>query len=271
MTYPFIDLTLARRLERTEARINAAFVESRARLDPAVGARWSDVGGTFAMFDGAGSPLTQTFGLGLFTDTTDEELDAIERFFRDRGADVFHEVSPLADSSLLQRLPPRGYVPIELTSVMFRPIEARSEGEQGVKARLIEPDEANRWARTAARGWSSESEDLAEFMYALGSVSARAESTFCFLAERNGEAIGAGALGIVDDVALLAGASTVPEGRRQGAQRALLETRLRFAHERGCTLAMMCAAPGSASQRNAERQGFRIAYTRMKWMLKTDG
>jgi hypothetical protein len=28
---------------------------------------------------------------------------------------------------------------------------------------------------------------------------------------------------------------------------------------------MMCAQPGSASQRNAERQGFRIAYTRIKW------
>ena len=28
------------------------------------------------------------------------------------------------------------------------------------------------------------------------------------------------------------------------------------------------AAPGSASQRNAERQGFRIAYTRIKWMLE---
>jgi hypothetical protein len=27
----------------------------------------------------------------------------------------------------------------------------------------------------------------------------------------------------------------------------------------------MCCAPGSASQRNAERHGFRIAYTRTKW------
>ena len=27
------------------------------------------------------------------------------------------------------------------------------------------------------------------------------------------------------------------------------------------------AEPGSASQRNAERQGFRIAYTRVKWQL----
>jgi hypothetical protein len=30
---------------------------------------------------------------------------------------------------------------------------------------------------------------------------------------------------------------------------------------------MMGAEPGSASQRNAERQGFRIAYTRIKWHL----
>jgi hypothetical protein len=27
----------------------------------------------------------------------------------------------------------------------------------------------------------------------------------------------------------------------------------------------MGAAPGSGSQRNAERHGFRIAYTRVKW------
>ena len=72
---------------------------------------------------------------------------------------------------------------------------------------------------------------------------------------------------IHDGVALLAGASTIPEGRQQGAQLALLESRLRHAAEKGCDIAMMCAAPGSASQRNAERQGFRIAYTRIKWSL----
>ena len=30
---------------------------------------------------------------------------------------------------------------------------------------------------------------------------------------------------------------------------------------------MMGAPPGSGSQRNAERHGFRIAYTRIKWRL----
>jgi len=37
----------------------------------------------------------------------------------------------------------------------------------------------------------------------------------------------------------------------------------------GCDIAMMAALPGSASQRNAERNGFRIAYTRTKWQLKS--
>ena len=38
---------------------------------------------------------------------------------------------------------------------------------------------------------------------------------------------------------------------------------MRMTH--GCDLAMMVAEAGSESQRNAERQGFRVAYTRVKW------
>jgi hypothetical protein len=70
-----------------------------------------------------------------------------------------------------------------------------------------------------------------------------------------------------EGVALMAGAGTIPEARKLGAQLALLESRLRWGAEQGCDIAMMCAAPGSASQRNAERHGFRIAYTRIKWRL----
>jgi GNAT superfamily N-acetyltransferase len=70
-----------------------------------------------------------------------------------------------------------------------------------------------------------------------------------------------------DGVAILAGASTVPEFRCRGLQAALLHARLEHAARAGCDLAMMAALPGSGSQRNAERRGFRIAYTRTKWAL----
>ena len=63
------------------------------------------------------------------------------------------------------------------------------------------------------------------------------------------------------------GATTLPEARNRGAQNALLAARLRFAQESGCTLAMMCALPGSQSQKNAQKNGFNIAYTRIKWQL----
>jgi GNAT superfamily N-acetyltransferase len=65
----------------------------------------------------------------------------------------------------------------------------------------------------------------------------------------------------------LGGASTIPELRRRGLQSALLRERLRYAFDHGCDLAVIAAEAGSNSQRNAERKGFRIAYTRTKWRL----
>ena len=101
----------------------------------------------------------------------------------------------------------------------------------------------------------------------MARVQADRPDTRLFLAEQNGRAIATGALCLNEGIALLAGASTIPEGRGRGAQLALLSSRLAYAADHGCDLAMMCALPGSGSQRNAERHGFRIAYTRMKWRL----
>jgi GNAT superfamily N-acetyltransferase len=74
-------------------------------------------------------------------------------------------------------------------------------------------------------------------------------------------------LSIHEGVALFGGSSTVPELRRRGLQAALLQERMSYAFEQGCDLAMMVAEAGSNSQRNAERKGFRVAYTRVKWTL----
>ena len=272
-SYPFADLDLARRLERIEGRANAAFVEARAQLMPAQGATWIQVAGACAMFDGVGSPLTQTFGLGMFEPTTSEAMELLESFFESRGATVDHEVSPLADTSALTLLGERGYVPIEFTSVMFRPLDrlahTAAPGPGRVHIELVAPGCEDVWTETAARGWS-EHEGVAEFMKDLGRVSVRTQGNACFLARMHGVPVAAGAVSIHEGTALLAGASTVPEARRQGAQLALLEHRLHHAVEHGCDLAVMCAQPGSASQRNAERHGFRIAYTRIKWRRRAN-
>jgi GNAT superfamily N-acetyltransferase len=118
----------------------------------------------------------------------------------------------------------------------------------------------------AAQGWG-ESPEIVAFVRAMGEVSARAADTYTFLAEADGVPIATGSLHVHEGVAVLAGASTIPSARRRGAQNALLSARLAFARGHGCDLAVMGALPGSASQRNAERNGFRVAYTRIKWAM----
>jgi hypothetical protein len=317
-SFPFANLALSRRLERAEALSNTRFVEARARMFPDSGSTWIEVAGTRAMYDGASSPMTQTFGLGLLQPVTAADLDAIEAFYTERGAPVFHEVSPLADAGLPGLLSGRGYRPFEFSSVLYRPIdeaglkarptpedaadlkartaaldEARTTpaGEAqttprgddvaqafpgsperaadrggrpaSVRVRLIEKGEEELYARVSAAGWGAP--EVSAFILELGRVNGVVEGMRLFLAELDGKAIAAGALGLCDGIAHLAGASTIPEGRNRGAQLALLDHRLRYAAAHGCDVAVMAALPGSGSQRNAERNGFRIAYTRIKW------
>lgn len=257
----FADITLARRLERAEGSACRDFVEARALLQPDKGAVWMELLGAYAMFDGIGSPITQTFGLGVFEPLSNEGLRTIEAFFQERGAEVHHEVSPLADTSLLNA---RGYEPFEFTSVMYLPLEDYVSVGNSSTVKIAGPEDHAVWVNVSATGWS-ESADYAPLIRELSEISVARKNVKLFLAEIDACPVAAGVLSIHDKVALFAGASTIPEARRQGAQQSLHHARIRYAQEAGCDLAMLCAAPGSTSQRNAERHGFRIAYTRIKW------
>lgn len=265
------DLELSQRLERTEGRANADFVEIHASFEPEAGFEWISVGGALVMYDGPESPLTQTFGLGIFEATTADHLAEIESHFKSRNAPVFHEISPLADQAILKLLSERGYSPVELSAVMFQELDPqghpRKPKNPAISTRGIDADEADMWASIAAEGWASEAPELKEFINSIGRITTRTKGARPFLAEIDGKAVATGGLAIYDDTCILAGASTIPAARGQGAQNALLAARLNYAEQHGCRLAMMCALPGSVSQKNAERNGFKIAYTRIKWQL----
>src|SRR5262245_4957619 len=268
LLFPAVDIALARRLERAEAMANAASVDSRRDCQPSIGAEWTEVAGVYAMFDGPASPMTQTFGLGLFAPFLAAEFDRIEEFFESRGASSFHEVSSFAAPETLSLLSARGYSPIEASTVLVRPTSATSFADGGggeIRVRTIESSELALWSRVSADGWRSDSPEIRAFLEDFGGVAARARGVTCFIAERSGEPIATAALNVQNGVALLAGAATIPSARRQGAQRELVRSRLAFAAAQGIALAMVVTQPGSASQRNAERQGFRPVYTRAKW------
>jgi hypothetical protein len=262
------DRSLARRLEGAEARASAEFIDTRARLSPGSGACWIEVAGAYALYDGPASPITQTFGLGIFEPVTNADLEVIERFFQSRGAPVHHEISPLADPGLLPLLNKRGYQPIEFTSVMFRPIgrdlRLGIAPDNRIHIREAPAQEHESCARVAAQAWK-ELAELGEEVPELMRVGMHRPSARTYVAELDGKPVAVGVLCIHNGVAIFAGAGTIPEARNQGAQLALLEQRLRRGADEGCDIALMGAPPGSASQRNAQRHGFRIAYTRVKW------
>ncbi|MBX3172335.1 MAG: GNAT family N-acetyltransferase [Candidatus Eremiobacteraeota bacterium] len=258
-----LDLDFSRRLEFAEAAFNRACVEIRA---PEFGACWMHRAGASATFDAVGSPFSQTFGLGLEEIPDREDFEALENFFFSRGASVYHEVSPLVSPELFAILQRRGYQVCELTNMLWVDLATYTARPQS--ARIIEPAEANEWAELSAAGWASEEPNLIEFSRSMGKLLANCSFCHCFFAEQEGRAISTGALFVAEDVALLAGASTPPEYRRRGGQSALLQARLGFAKERGCKFAVVGAQPGGRSQINAEAAGFRVAYTRLKWVLR---
>jgi GNAT superfamily N-acetyltransferase len=264
----FADLALSQRLERTEGHASSSFAEARRRAFPGCDAEWIEHAGTVAIFDGVDSPVTQSFGLGLFETLTVEALEVIERFFRARGASPIHEVSPFAGVAALSLLCSRQYRPIEISSVLYREVEKTPEEHQSsVCARLITPQENQLWADISAGGWAQDNPELLATVKQLGAVVSASEGSICFLGEADGQPGAAGVLRMHEGVALLGGSATLPAFRRRGLQGALLRERLRYAADGGCDIAMMVAEAGSNSQRNAERQGFRVAYTRIKWRL----
>jgi hypothetical protein len=262
----FADAALAQRLESAEGHGNRAFVDEQARREPFSGAISTTIAGTLAMFAGVGSPITQTFCLGIHERPTERDLEALERFFTSRGSPVLHEVSPHAGVEVLAMLAGRGYKPIEVSNVLYQPIDQFTPiaTNQEVRVRQVEKHEAASYGALSVRGWS-EFPEVIPFIHGFAQSSVAVAT--CFVAELNGDAIANAAMFMHGGVALLAGASTVPEGRRRGAQQALLDARLRAAAARGCDLAMVVTAAGSASQRNSERNGFKVAYTRTKWQL----
>jgi len=266
----FADLVLARRLEMTDALAGVEFARSWAQLNSFPGNSSIAVAGGHAGFGGIDSPLTQAFGLGLNGPVTDDDMSAMEEFYSGNRAAVNIETCPLADVSLLTLLNARGYRPTEYSNVFVRELADYDSGAWPGSASLVRvhsvtEDETEKYASIVMRSFLGQAELPASLLNVLVSCF-HAKGTHFFLAEVDGVPAGGGMMSIHQGVASFGGAGTIPELRNLGVQKALLLARIAKAAEEGCDLAMVATMPGSGSQRNVERQGFRVVYTRTKFM-----
>ncbi len=261
------DLALARRLERTEARVSVMCAEALARLRPESGAAFEEVAGGYSVFTGVNSPLTQAIGLGLNGAVSEAEMEQLENFFRSRGDAVRVETCPLADLSLVGLFGRRAYRVTEYSNVLVQALERGETWPAEAPGLAVEPvgsADAERWARTVAQGFAEHFPVTPELLEVLV-LFCHNPAAKCYLARVDGEPAGAAALSILDGIAGIYGASTVPAFRNRGVQTSLLCVRLSRAAAEGCELAMTVTQPGSRSQRNVERLGFRVVYTRSKF------
>lgn len=266
----FADLALARRLEMTDSLSGVEFALSWARLNDFSGEVFLPVAGGHASFGGVDSPVTQAFALGLNGAVTDADLQAMEDFYRSHGSATNIETCPLADISLLNILNERGYRPIEYSNVFARELTSDDTRawpipETDVHVRRTAPDEAESYSLLVCRSFF-ETIDISPEFLSVFIATFYASNAFFFIAEVDGIPAGGGMMSIHKGVASLGGAGTLSEFRNRGVQKALLLARLAVAAEYGCDLAMVATMPGSGSQRNVERQGFRVVYTRTKFL-----
>ena len=271
MTPLILDLALARRIELAEAHAAVDCAEALERMRPGGVGAVERIAGGFAIYCGAGSPVTQAVGLGLDGAVSEEEFERLEEFYRSREEPVRVETCPLADASLVRHFGERGYRVTEFSNVMALPLcgsssaaAATGNPPAGVTIERIGNQQMDLWTLTVSQGFSENfpvTQEILEVMkmFALGA------NVECYLARVDGAVAGGATLALRQGVAGLFGASTLPAFRNRGVQTALLKERLRRAMTENCDLAVCIAQPGSSSQRNVVRQGFSVLYTRVKF------
>jgi hypothetical protein len=249
------DIRLARRLEAAEA------TNARGCNQGQPGGAMLDVAGGVAIFAGRESPLTQAIGLGLSGPVSQAEFDALEDFFRFRETRVSVELCPLASPELVQMLGERGYRLTEFNNVLVRPLGGEL-GTSPAGIRRAEPGEADLWSRIVGEGFFEQPDLTAEEMD-VGRTIFNMYGAMCYLAfPPGGELAGGAAMALRDGVATMFADGVAARFRRQGLHGGLIAARLRDAASAGCDLATASTLPGSTSQRNYERAGFQVVYTK---------
>lgn len=261
---------LARLVEGVNARALEMYAANLPRLFPNARSAVLRAGGGVAAFLEKDSLLNYAVGLGLDGKVSGEDIAQICEFYRSRGVMPRVDVCPLADPSLTAALREHNFRLYSFVMVLTRPIlpdEDFAPPPDGMVVRVARPEEAELWARVADEGFSDGS-PITEERLRFGLLMFSGEAHVPYLVELDGEVAAQGSLFMHGPYAALASCSVRARFRRRGIQNALIRERLRRGRELGGTIAGLFVAGSSQSQRNAERQGFHVAYT--KAVMKAD-
>ena len=262
----FVDKALARRFEAGEEMPQVLYARAFQILRPEIGAVEEEICGGHMIFAGLGSPIGRATGLGFERTLTAEDLDRVEVFYRARKAPSQVDLCPLHDSAVFEMVKKRGYGIAELNNVLYRRLDAKEEIPitfADCEIRRGRPEEAQELGGIVERAFFPDGapeafKDLLTPLYQM-------EGAVTFAASVGGEMAGCAAGLVIPEhrVFALCGAGTAADYRGRGLQTALLRVRLAAAAEAGCEYAVVVTQGGTTSQRNCERLGFQVAYSKV--------
>jgi hypothetical protein len=258
---PLITRTLAQTLEQT--------IVERAKLafEVAAFAPGNPLGAEVAVFGSATAFVLKNAGalpwynriVGL-SDADLGYLEAMLEFFEKRSAPCRIEIWPgdLTDT-LAQRLAEHNYYASgHVVTLYALPYSHKKiSNDITIDEAVTEVDKQLAF-EVMASGYDFTGQQRDMLAFEL-----RVPSQRLFIARIEGKATAAAALFIKEDVAYLAGASTLPDFRSRGCQQALIGHRLGEAL--ACSIVTVTTAYASPSQNNLERLGFHVLHTKTIW------
>lgn len=253
---------LLRRLERMFDAFGLVWLEGHVRVADAV-VRLKRFGGVTA----AAAPSRPDLDFmnrihGLQEDPG--ALDEVLAFYRSLGIRPWVELPPGAEE-LAAHFAAAGGRPVGAVSVLCGP-PVPPPSPDGVEVRRADPEEAVHVAEILLEGHGVPAEERA-VVAPRAAVSDEREDVTFYVARVDGEDAAAAVLFLHQGVGGMANAATVPRFRRRGCQSALLAARIQDAADAGCDVIGSLTTFGSDSERNMERAGLGVVYTKTVWRI----
>jgi ribosomal protein S18 acetylase RimI-like enzyme len=269
----FVDKAFARRLESGEEMPQVLYARMFQKTRPEIGAAEEEICGGHMVFAGLGSPIGRATGVGLDRPFTAEDLKLLEEFYRAHKAPAQVDLCPMHESAVFEMFKQQGYAIAELNNVLYRKLDAAEKfpaptaGCEIRRSRLEEADTAGAIVESAFFP-----DGAPEAFRGLIAPFYQMERALAFVASVEGKLVACGTGLVIPEhkVFALCGAGTLSEFRGRGLQTALLRARMAAAVEAGCEYAVVVTQGGTTSQRNAERLGFRVAYSKVTVIKQLD-
>ncbi len=253
--------------------------ERQARGTSEVALEAEAINGGWMGFVEPGSWANQACGLGLTGPITEAELDRLVEYYTSRGVEPRIEVAAFADSTLVEGLAARGFVLREFENVLALDLEkgVRPPPHSPSDDLVIEaidardPGALRHYAELTSKLFAKEGQVVEE--HAIETAMRIAAHPRCqgYVVRLGEEWVAGGTLEIDGDICSLIGAAVASAYRRRGIQTAIMLHRIERARQSGCRLAVIHSRPGIATERNAARLGFFLAYSKVVLAMPGDG